>query len=130
MPKRVTSGDESELWIRAALGEFGDATYLDYEDPAYEHMYVRRYRDGRKFVLVPTGEDDFAEHALCLIFIGACIIVASIAIAYNSHDISHWTWFNLRYVVIVAPSMAKEFALTLWWLVTTFVHHALYGLAG
>lgn len=64
MPKRVTIGDESELWVRAALGEFGDAKYLDYEDPAYEHMYVRRYRDGRKFVLVPISADDFAEHPL------------------------------------------------------------------
>ena len=64
MSKRVTIEAESELWVRAALGEFGDAAYLDYEDPAYEHMYVRRYRDGRKFVLVPIGADDFAEHPL------------------------------------------------------------------
>lgn len=56
--------DESELWVRAALGEFGDAQYLDYEDPAYEHMYVRRYSDGRKFILVPAGADHFAEHPL------------------------------------------------------------------
>lgn len=64
MQTRVTIHDESELWVKAALGEFGDAQYLDYEDPAFDHMYVRRYRDGRKFVLVPSGADEFAEHPL------------------------------------------------------------------
>lgn len=64
MPQKVTIDDASERWVRAALGEFGDSDHLDYEDPAYDYMYVRRYRDGRKFLLMPRAKGDFAEHPL------------------------------------------------------------------
>lgn len=56
----VTIDCESEIWVKAALGEFGNAEYLDFDDPAYDNALVRQYNDGNKFMLV-EGEFDLVE---------------------------------------------------------------------
>ena len=57
----INKDSPSELWVKAALGEFDD--FIDFHDPAYGHIFVRKYRDGQIFELL-EAEDGFVEYPL------------------------------------------------------------------